>query len=134
VSSFYSIYLVTIELGLYKSIRSINQPLAAFGCQPPALYTQCIRTVLCTALYRLINAYSTILTDITYRFKVNSLALLLLTLVDLLTYVYYIREYRASISSVEDRREFITNKGRLVIGGKGFIVNRRKYITVYKRE
>jgi hypothetical protein len=44
-------------------VRSANQPPAAFGCQPPALCTQCIRTVLRTALHRLsINAYSTILT------------------------------------------------------------------------
>jgi hypothetical protein len=60
------------------------------------------------------------------------LALLLLTLVDLLTYVYYIRERRTSISSIEDRREFIIGEGRLVIGGKGFVVGRGEYIIVYK--
>ena len=36
VLSFYFIYLVTIELGLYKSVKSVNQPLIAFGC--PATY------------------------------------------------------------------------------------------------
>jgi hypothetical protein len=55
-------YLVTIELGLCRSVRSANQPPAAFGCQPPALYTQCIRAVLRTASIELINAHSTILT------------------------------------------------------------------------
>jgi hypothetical protein len=39
-----------------------------------------------------------------------------------------------SISSVEDRREFVTGKGRLVTGGKGFIIGRREYITVCKGE
>jgi hypothetical protein len=43
-----------------------------------------------------------IVSDVVYRFKVNSLALLLLTLVDLLTYIYYIRERKTSISSIED--------------------------------
>jgi hypothetical protein len=62
------------------------------------------------------------------------LALLLLTLVDLLTYIYYIKERRTSISSVEDQREFIINEERLVISGKGFVVSRREYIIVYKRE
>jgi hypothetical protein len=52
----------------------------------------------------------------------------------LLTYVYYIREHRASISGIEDRGEFVIGKRRLVIGGKGFIVDRREYIIVYKRE
>jgi hypothetical protein len=75
-----------------------------------------------------------IVSDVVYRFKVNSLALLLLTLVDLLTYVCYIREHRTSISSIEDQREFITGEGRLVIGGKGFVVGRREYITVCKKE
>jgi hypothetical protein len=37
-----------------------------------------------------------------------------------------------SISGVEDRREFVIGKGRLVTGGKDFIVDRREYITVYK--
>jgi hypothetical protein len=55
-------------------------------------------------------------------------------LVDLLTYVYHIREHRASISGIEDRREFVTGKGRLIIDRKGFIVDRREYIMVYKRE
>jgi hypothetical protein len=72
--------------------------------------------------------------DVAYRFEVNSLALLLLTLVDLLTYVCHIRERRTSISGVEDRREFVTGEGRLVTGGKGFVVGRREYITVRKRE
>jgi hypothetical protein len=75
-----------------------------------------------------------IVSDVAYRFEVNSLALLLLTLVDLLTYVCYIREHRTSIISVEDRREFITGEGRLVTGRKGFVVGRREYITVRKRE
>jgi hypothetical protein len=52
----------------------------------------------------------------------------------LLTYICHIREHRAFISGVEDRREFIIGEGRLVIGGKGFIISRREYITVYKRE
>jgi len=43
-----------------------------------------------------------IVSDVAYRFKVNSLALLLLTLVDLLTYVCHIRERRTSISGIED--------------------------------
>jgi hypothetical protein len=73
-----------------------------------------------------------IVVNIAYRFEVNSLALLLLTLVDLLTYICYIREHRTSISGVEDQREFVIGEGRLVIGGKGFIVGRREYITVYK--
>jgi hypothetical protein len=75
-----------------------------------------------------------IISDVAYRFKVNSLALLLLTLVDLLIYVYYIKEHRTSISSVEDRREFITSEGRLITSGKGFIIDRKEYIIVYKRE
>ena len=44
-----------------------------------------------------------------------------------------------SVSSIEDRREFVTGEGRLVTGeerlvtgGKGFIVGRREYITVCK--
>jgi hypothetical protein len=52
----------------------------------------------------------------------------------LLTYVYYIREHRTSISGVKDRREFVIGEGRLVTGGKGFIVDRREYIIVCKRE
>jgi hypothetical protein len=40
--------------------------------------------------------------DVAYRFKVNSLALLLLTLVDLLTYICYIRERKTSISGIKD--------------------------------
>jgi hypothetical protein len=44
------------------NVRSANQPPAAFGCQPPALCTQCIRTVLRTASIELINAHSTIST------------------------------------------------------------------------
>ena len=75
-----------------------------------------------------------IVINIAYRFKVNSLALLLLTLVDLLTYICYIREHKTSISSIEDQREFVTGKGRLVTGEKGFIIGRREYITVCKRE
>jgi hypothetical protein len=74
-------YLVTIESGLYRSVRSVNQPPAAFGCQPPALYTQCIRTVLRTASIGLINAYFTILIlDIKLSFKhlFKRLSLLLL--------------------------------------------------------
>jgi hypothetical protein len=43
-----------------------------------------------------------IVSNVAYRFKVNSLALLLLTIVDLLTYVCHIREHRTSISSIED--------------------------------
>jgi hypothetical protein len=43
-----------------------------------------------------------IVVDVAYRFEINSLALLLLTLVDLLTYVCHIRERRTSISGVED--------------------------------
>jgi hypothetical protein len=43
-----------------------------------------------------------IVVNIAYRFKVNSLALLLLTLVNLLTYVRYIREYKTLVSGVED--------------------------------
>jgi len=66
VLSFYSIYLVTIESGLYRSVRSVNQPPVAFGCQPPTLCTQCIRAVLRTASIELINTYSTIL--ISYSF------------------------------------------------------------------
>jgi hypothetical protein len=53
-------------------------------------------------------------------------------LVNLLTYVCHIRERRTSISGVEDQREFVIGKGRLVIGGKGFVVGRREYITVRK--
>jgi hypothetical protein len=75
-----------------------------------------------------------IVINIAYKFKVNSLAPLLLTLVDLLTYICYIRERKTSISGVEDRREFITGEGRLVTGEKGFVIGRREYITVYKRE
>ena len=75
-----------------------------------------------------------IVINITYKFKVNSLALLLLTLINLLTYIYYIRERRTFISSIEDQREFITGKGRLVIGGKGFIIGKREYIIVCKKE
>jgi hypothetical protein len=43
-----------------------------------------------------------IVVNIAYIFKVNSLALLLLTLVNLLTYVRYIREYKTLVSGVED--------------------------------
>jgi hypothetical protein len=50
----------------------------------------------------------------------------------LLTYIYYIRERRTFISGIEDRREFIIGEGRLVTGGKGFVVGRREYIIVYK--
>jgi len=75
-----------------------------------------------------------IVIDVAYKFEVNSLTLLLLTLVDLLTYVYYIRERKTSISGVEDRREFVTGEERLVTGRKGFVISRREYITVYKRE
>ena len=39
-----------------------------------------------------------------------------------------------SISSIEDRREFVTGEGRLVTGEEGFVVGRREYITVRKRE
>jgi hypothetical protein len=39
-----------------------------------------------------------------------------------------------SISSVEDRREFVTGEGRLVTGEEGFVISRREYITVCKRE
>jgi hypothetical protein len=53
-------------------------------------------------------------------------------LVDLLTYICYIRERRTSISGVEDQREFIIGEGRLVTGRKGFVVGRREYITVCK--
>jgi hypothetical protein len=75
-----------------------------------------------------------IVIDVAYRFEVNSLAPLLLTLVDLLTYICHIREHKTSISGVEDRREFVTGEGRLVTGGKGFVVGRREYITVCKGE
>ena len=75
-----------------------------------------------------------IVIDVAYRFEVDSLALLLLTFVNLLTYVYYIRERKTSISGVEDRREFVTGEERLVTGRKGFVISRREYITVYKRE
>ena len=44
-----------------------------------------------------------------------------------------------SVSGIKDRREFVTGEGRLVTGkgrlvtdGKGFVVGRREYITVYK--
>jgi hypothetical protein len=50
----------------------------------------------------------------------------------LLTYICHIKERRTSISGVEDRREFIIGEGRLITGGKGFVVGRREYITVYK--
>jgi hypothetical protein len=52
----------------------------------------------------------------------------------MLTYIYYIREYKTFINSVKDRREFVISKGRLIIGGKGFVINRREYIIVCKRE
>ena len=52
----------------------------------------------------------------------------------MLIYIYYIKERKASISGVKDRREFITGKGRLVTDRKGFIIDRREYIIVYKRE
>ena len=37
-----------------------------------------------------------------------------------------------SVSSVKDRREFVTGEGRLVTDRKVFIISRREYITVYK--
>jgi hypothetical protein len=55
-------------------------------------------------------------------------------LVNLLTYICYIRERKTSISGVEDRREFVIGEGRLVTGGKGFVIDRREYITVCKGE
>jgi hypothetical protein len=57
-----------------------------------------------------------------------------LTLINLLTYIYYIREYKTFISGIKDRIEFVIGKGRLVTGGKGFIIGRREYIIVCKRE
>jgi hypothetical protein len=50
----------------------------------------------------------------------------------LLTYVCYIREHKTSISNIEDQREFVTGEGRLITGGKGFVIGRREYITVCK--
>jgi len=47
----YCLLLIYLTIGL-PLVRSVNQPPAAFGCQPPALCTQCIRTVLRTALHR----------------------------------------------------------------------------------
>jgi hypothetical protein len=38
------------------------------------------------------------------------------------------------ISGVKNWREFIIDKGRLIIGGKGFIIGKREYIIVCKRE
>jgi hypothetical protein len=55
-------------------------------------------------------------------------------LVDLFTYIYHIRKRKTSISGVEDQREFVTGEGRLITGEKGFVIDRREYITVYKGE
>ena len=57
-----------LKLIIYSSVRSVNQPPAAFSCQPPALYTQYIRAVLYTASIELINAYSIILIGYIPRF------------------------------------------------------------------
>jgi hypothetical protein len=53
-------------------------------------------------------------------------------LVDLLTYVCYIKERRTSVSGIKDRREFVMGEGRLVTDGKGFVADRREYIIVCK--
>ena len=37
-----------------------------------------------------------------------------------------------SVSGIKDRKEFVTGEGRLVTGEKGFVVDRREYITVCK--
>ena len=37
-----------------------------------------------------------------------------------------------SVSGIKDRREFVTSKGRLVTGRKGFVISKKEYITVYK--
>ncbi len=50
----------------------------------------------------------------------------------MLTYICYIKKRKTFISGIKDRREFITGKGRLITGGKGFIIGRREYITVRK--
>ena len=40
--------------------------------------------------------------DVAYKYKVDSLTLFLLIFVDLLTYIYYIKEYKMFINNIKD--------------------------------
>ena len=69
---------------------------------------------------------------IAYKFEVNFLILFLLTFINLLTYIYYIKRHKIFINNIKDRREFIMSKKRLITNRKDFIIDKREYITVYK--
>jgi len=67
-----------------------------------------------------------IIVNILFKYKINSLTLVLSAFSDLILYIYYIIRRKSFIKSVISREEFITNKRSFITSGNNVYKDRQR--------